>query len=114
MPVPFLATGTFSAVGISPAVSMFGLFNLSIWGTPLGADGESGSFSATVAVERSTDAGNTWLPCSVDGTGAPAQYTSAALVQGVEAEAQALYRLRCSTYSSGTVQWRLAGSGLLV
>lgn len=114
MAVPFLATGQFSASGVASPVSIFGLFYLGVWGTPLGGNGEPGTFTGTVLLERSTDGGATWLPCSVDGTGALAQYTAAALVQGLEVEAVALYRLNCTSYSSGTINWRLAGSGLVV
>lgn len=66
--------------------------------------GITGTFSATVILERSPDNAN-WYPCSTDGTGTAAQWTTPMSVDVQSSIHPLLYRLRCSSYASGTVNW---------
>lgn len=71
-------------------------FNISIKGT----------FSATIALERSFDGGATWWPVTYpDGTAIT--YTIPVSTQWEESENLVRYRLKC-TYTSGTVTFRLS------
>ena len=76
------------AVAVTPAKGTF--FNVSIWGT----------FTATVTLQRSFDAGTTWLDV--------ATYTTSKEEVRQEPEG-ALYRLGCKTgqFTSGPVNVRL-------
>lgn len=65
-------------------------FNVSLWGT----------FVASTALERSFDAGTTWLPCATART-APDSFVC------LEPEYGVLYRLNC-TWTSGTVNYRIS------
>jgi hypothetical protein len=87
------ATGTFTGTGVSAAMSpVYGRFNLSI----------SGTFSATIQVQRSFDGGLTWLV--VDIFTAPVERVGTDIERGVR------YRLQCTTFGSGTVTYRLGGA----
>lgn len=74
------------------------VLNVSIWGT----------FSATAQLERSFDGGSTWLPVSRDIVGAAAVFTAAFSLQVRETEAGVLYRINCTAYTSGTINYRLS------
>ena len=93
-----LRTGTFSGTGQSPSAFVWGLFNVSIWGT----------FVATVQVERSLDGGTTWIVVAADGIGTPAAYTSSISLTGDEIEQGTSYRLNCTAYTSGTINYRIS------
>ena len=97
IPLYVVAEGSFSATGNGDAVVMIGSFNVTLWGT----------FSATILLERSFDAGTTWIPVSFpDGT--KIAYTAAGSGAWGEVESGVYYRLRCSSYSSGTAHWRIS------
>ncbi len=77
--------------------------------------------AGTVDVERSFDGGSTWLMCNIGGLGAGATYvlgsqatapiaTPISFVIG-EPEAGMLYRLNCLAYTSGTINYRISGTG---
>lgn len=92
-------TGSFSATGPSVAFSPIAsrAFNVSLWGT----------FSATIQLERSFDGGTTWLPITAAGTQlylwtAPASEVAEEYEYGVQ------YRVRCTFYTSGTVNYRIS------
>jgi hypothetical protein len=92
-----VAAGTLSAAQAAPSISMQGNFNITLYGT----------FAATIAPERSFDGGTTWLQLSFsDGT--PVQISAPASTSWSESEAGVLYRLRCSSYTSGTITWRIS------
>lgn len=104
-----VVSGTFTATGQSASFTPIpgsnkaqqhgaGYFNMSLWGT----------FTATVKLQRSFDAGTTWLTVSQDATGADASYTAALSVVAIEPETGVLYRLNCTAYSSGTVNYRIS------
>lgn len=73
-------------------------FNFALWGT----------FSATVQLEKSFDAGITWLVCCKDNNGTAASYTGAINLSGFEPEYGVLYRWNCTAYTSGTVNYRIS------
>lgn len=89
--------GTFGAVVAGEAAVLYRSFNVSIWGT----------FVATVALERSFDGGVTWVNCSkADGTAN--SFTAPVSLVCLEPEPGVLYRLNCTAFTSGTVNWRLS------
>ncbi|AWJ91415.1 hypothetical protein Sp245p_16345 (plasmid) [Azospirillum baldaniorum] len=89
--------GAFTGIGSGGEATPRGKFNVSIWG----------AFVATVALERSFDGGTTWLNCTrPDGTANA--FTAPASLVCDEPETGVLYRLICSSYTSGTVNWRIS------
>lgn len=96
-------TGTFAATGQSASFLPDGVddktdrvFNVSLWGT----------FVATVQLERSLD-GTNWLPLTANGT--PIEKFTAPCSEEIEEdEATAIYRLNCTAYTSGTVNYRMS------
>lgn len=101
-------TGTFTATGQSASFSptqadrstQSGTFNVALTGTA----------SATVQLERSFDGGTTW--CEIWAGGAQLYewtYASTNLSETVEeCEEGVLYRLNCTSYTSGTITYRLS------
>ena len=72
----------------------------------------------TIVLEKSYDAGNTWLAVNTDKAGtaaswhlATANINNAVTIALLELEKGVAYRLRCSTFGSGTVSYRLSDSG---
>lgn len=90
-------SGTFTGTGQSASTTVFGPFNISLWGT----------FSGTVALERALD-GTNFVAVATDGTGTPANYTAPVSVTGVEVESAVLYRFNCTGFTSGTINYRLS------
>ena len=93
-------TGAFNTAShtTSAIVMLEGLFNISFWGT----------FTATAQLERSFDGGTTFLPATTDATGTVAAWTAATSVVAVEPEPGVYYRLNCTSYTSGTLNYRLS------
>lgn len=96
-------TGSFAATGQSAGITVKGVddqrahpLNISLWGT----------FVATVQVERSFDNGTTWLPLTALGSSIP--FTAPASEVFDEGETGVQYRLNCTSYTSGTVNYRLS------
>lgn len=84
-------SGTFTGTGQSATMPAHrGMFNLSL----------SGTWVATVDIERSFDGGSTWLIVE--------SYTSNIEDTGDEPQDNVWYRLNCSAYTSGTVTYRLS------
>jgi hypothetical protein len=91
--------GTFTATGSSVSAAFYGPFNVSVWGT----------FAGTIVLERSFDGSTTWLPrTDVPGNGS---YTAVASFVVAEPERGVLYRLRCSVFTSGTMNYRMSATG---
>lgn len=70
---------------------------------------------ATVQLERTFNGGATWLLCGVGGSGATAVYanpTSLSITVG-ECEKSVGYRMNCTAYTSGTVNYRISATGLM-
>lgn len=88
----FMAQGTFNVV--------FG-----------GSSGPNGSYSATLEIDRSFDGGTTWYVAGVGSSGAQAIYSTPnqdVSLLGTEPEKGVLYRLRCTTWASGTINYRFS------
>lgn len=87
--------------GISAVLPLFvGVFNAALWGT----------FVATMQLQCSFDGGTNWVPISEDTSGTPANYTAPMKLEPYECEQGVLYRWACTSYSSGTVNYRLSQS----
>ncbi len=89
-------TGTFTATGQSAAVAMRGRFNLTL----------SGTFAATVRLERSFDDSATWHPLTSGGLAV--SFTAPLTEVLEEPEGSVSYRLNCTSYTSGTVAYRVS------
>jgi hypothetical protein len=94
--------GSFTATGASesfaPATALRrGRFNVSL----------SGTFEADVTLERSFDAGTTWIAvASIDLS--PVTLDGAISLACEETEASVVWRLHCTSYTSGTVTYRMS------
>ena len=95
-----VVTGTLASVAAGSAflAPSSGVFNLALWGT----------FSATLRFEKSYDGGTTWIPVSRDLTGTDATFVAPGSLQIRDTEAGNLYRVNCTAYTSGTVNYRLS------
>lgn len=91
-------TGTLAATGAGAAKPFHHDFNVSLWGT----------FAGTVQVERSFDGGTTFVPVSKDTSGSIATYTAPCSIICAEPELGVLYRVNCTAYTSGTINYRLS------
>ena len=94
-------SGTFGATGQSASIPVFGFASVFIEGG-----------TGTVEVERSTDGGANFHAVSQDEIGTPAAYATTTDVgfngRIFEPESQVLYRFNCTSYTSGTINYRLA------
>jgi hypothetical protein len=106
----FAVTGSITGTGTVGPWMIYGPFNVMFGGS----GGPNGSYSATIQLERSFDGGTTWYVAGVGGSGAQAVYATpnqdVSLVV-LEPEAGVLYRLRCTVYTSGTINYRISGNG---
>lgn len=92
-----VATGTITTSQVTPGVQVSGDFNVSV----------SGSFTGSIAAERSFDGGSTWLPMSyVDGSAITwiAQFSTILN----EPEAGVYFRLNGANIASGSPSWRIS------
>jgi hypothetical protein len=98
-----VVTKSFTATGQSdnfdPFADNFGAsrFNLTI----------SGTFVATIRLERSFDEGSTWHPCTRS-DGSSRTWAAPMSIIVSEVEAGVLYRLNCTAFTSGTAVCRLS------
>ncbi len=93
-----VASGTLTGLDdAGSSIMLRGNFNISVWGT----------FVATVELERSFDGGTTWIRVTFSDGGILA-YTAPASAVWSEAEYGVLFRLRCTAYTSGSINWRLS------
>ena len=75
----------------------------------------SGTFSGTVLLEASSDAGSTYVTVARDTAGNGMSYTApVSQIYGEAVEEAVLYRFRCSAYTSGTINARLAQATIMV
>lgn len=95
-----LLSGAFTATGQSASIILRGPFNFSIWDT----------FVATLSLERSFDGGTTWMNVTRNDGSANAFTAPVSMsVPGDDSgEADVLYRLNCSAYTSGTARYRIS------
>jgi len=91
-------TSTFTGTGVSSSFTpLYGRpFNVSLWGT----------FVATVQLQRSLD-GTNWLPLTANGSTLETFYGPASDIWQ-EDEVGAIYRLDCTAFTSGTVNYRIS------
>ena len=103
MPTPVTGsfTGTGQSLSFRPVLRSAngggGAFNVSLRGT----------FVGTVQIERSFD-GTNWFVASRDSAGTAALFTAPASVIVEEPEAGVQYRLNCTAYISGTINYRIS------
>jgi hypothetical protein len=106
-----VVAGSFTGTGQSAMfLSGASTFNILIYGS----GGPNGSWSATVQLERSFDGGTTWAVAGVGGDGTQAVYSTPnkdVSVLASEPEKGVLYRLDCTAYTSGTINYRLSTTG---
>jgi len=67
----------------------------------------SGTFSATVQIERSVDAGTTYAPVAID-SATPLSLTAPVALSIHSAEAGTLFRSKVTSYTSGTAKVRIS------
>jgi hypothetical protein len=89
--------GAFTAIGQSDPGEFFGQLNFSLWGT----------FVATVSIERSFDGGATYLPVTNE-YGVAYSWSAPMSIVVDEPESGVLYRLNCTAYTSGTINYRVS------
>ena len=89
-----------------------------IGGTDATASFAGAGWVGVVQLERSFDGGSTYFVCGVGGAGQGAIYNGGLLagqsisVVFAEPEKGVLYRLNCTAYTSGSINYRLSTSGL--
>lgn len=66
----------------------------------------------SVALQRSFDGGSTYVTCGLGPTGTAGVFTDNASIVAVEPEKGVLYRINCTAYTSGTINYRISTSGL--
>lgn len=91
-------SGTFVATGAGAWMEARGNVNAALWGV----------FVGTIALECSFDGGTTAIPVSRDSLGTPSSFTAPTRLVVQEGESGVLYRLNCTAFTSGTVNWRLS------
>lgn len=71
------------------------------------------TFSGTINIERSFDGGRTWVLCNIGSAGTLAQYSAGTPINLTfgEPEKYVLYRLNCTIYTSGTINYRISQTG---
>lgn len=102
--------GSFTGTGQSTCFSAQGTFNIYIYGS----GGPNGAWNASVQVERSVNGGTTWVVAGVGGGGQQAVYNvpnQDVSVQAFEPEAGVVYRFDCTSYTSGTINYRMSTTG---
>lgn len=108
---PLTSQATFGPVPI-----IFGVTNNAVTtGTDANAAFTGGgiSYTGSVQIERSLDGGATWLLCNIGGSGSLAVYaagTPISLTFG-EPERNVLYRLNCTAFTTGPINYRISTSG---
>ena len=106
-----LVTGAFTDPDSSVPTAFYGAFNAALW---------SDAFVGTVVFEKSYDGGVSWIVVSRDVAGTAASYplnwatpTSFNLTLA-EVEPSVYWRLRCSSWTSGEISFRMSQGGGMV
>ena len=99
----------FTGTGVTGAVEILGPCNLVIFGS----GGPDGAWVGSVQLQRSFDGGTTWIGCNVGGGGQKALWSTGWDISIIfsECEKGVLYRLSCTAWTSGTINWRFSTSG---
>lgn len=71
------------------------------------------TYSGSVQLERSFDGGATWVVCGIGGAGNLAIWATGTPVSAAfgEPERNVAYRLNCTAYTSGTINYRISMTG---
>lgn len=106
-----VVSGAFSGTGTSPAFVFYGMFNVVLYGN----SGPNGAWTGSVRLERSFDGGVTWIVCGVGQAGNQAVYNAGTDVSVTfnEPEKGVGYRLNCTSFSSGPINYRISATGVL-
>jgi hypothetical protein len=91
-------TGTLTSVSTGNWATMAGNINVSVWGT----------FVGTVTLEKSFDGTTTAVPVSKDTSGTPASWTAPFSVYVRENEQGVNFRINCTAFTSGTINYRIS------
>ena len=88
-------------------VEIFGPFNLTIFGSA------NAGWAGTVRLERSFDGGVTPIVCGVGGGGQQAIWSTGTDISVIvgECEKGVLYRVNCTAFASGPINWRFSSTG---
>lgn len=110
----FVIAGAFVGTGTSVAAPLYGTFNVILYGP----SGPNGNWQGSVQIERSFDGGVTWVIAGIGGAGQQAVYASAGTgsdvsIVGNEPERGVGYRLHCTSFTSGPINYRLSATGVL-
>lgn len=99
-----VVTGVINAGNSSLRFSVYGYFNVSMWGGP---------FVGTPVLKRSFDGGVTWIPCyTVDGGIVEIDFTGPISFTWFEPERGVSYILDATgAYTSGAINYRFSASG---
>jgi len=89
--------GELTGTGQSLSEIFTGRFNVSIFG----------EFTAEIQLERSFDGGAAWVVCT-DDSGTKHSWTKAISIIANEPEHNVHYRLNCTSYTSGTISYRIS------
>lgn len=93
-----LATGSFTAIGAGVVLEAVNFLNVTVFGT----------FVGTLTLQRSFDGGIEWIDRGETAFGTPFQFTGPTSFPCFEPETGVLYRLNCTAYTSGTINYRLS------
>lgn len=104
-----VVSGAFTVAGQSAIFMPWGPFNIFIYGS----GGPNGAWAGTVRLERTFDGGTTWIVCGIGGDGTQAIWSTGTDVSFIagECEKGMGYRLNCSVYTSGTINYRMSATG---
>lgn len=91
-------SGSFTGTGNGNTFTPNGCYNVTVYGT----------FVGTVVLERSFDAGVTYVAVLRPAGSTAVSYTAPSSEVIPEPEKTILHRLRCSAYTSGTISYRMS------
>jgi hypothetical protein len=95
-----MKSGTLAGVGAGEWVPMPAGRCVNVW--------VAGAFNASWQLQASHDGGITALPVAVLGQGYAGPYNQPLKGWTFEQEANVLYRVACTTHTSGTLSWRIS------
>ena len=95
--------GNITTAAAGSGFPVYGTFNFSLTGT----------FTATVRLEKTFNGGSTYVPVVNINTGSIVALTSPGAVVVGEPERGVAYRANCTAYTSGTIAYRFSASGLM-
>jgi hypothetical protein len=97
--------GNAASTGSSASTGFYGALNFAVWAS---------AFVGTVQIEKTYDNGTTWIPVALDVAGTVASYSlNIASATGFnvtlfEVEHGVNWRVRCTGFTSGTLNYRLS------